>query len=116
MFNIESLAGKRPGQRVLRVTGRLIYDQKHEFADLVRRETAPFVILDMSNVSHVDSYAVGSLVRIHTSFTLAKQRLVLVGPNERVLHVLTITRVREILPVYKTVEEAEEAFGQLDQR
>ena len=110
-FKVESLSGKRMGQRVVRVSGRIIYDKGHEFSDLVRRETAPFVILDMSNVAHIDSYGVAALVRIHTSFTFEKQRLALVGLNEKVLHVLKITHVIKILTVFGTLEEAEEAFG-----
>jgi anti-anti-sigma factor len=109
-FRIASLPGKRPGQRVVTVTGRLVYDKSREFSDLVRRETDPFVILDLSNVSNVDSSGVGSLMRIHASFAFAKQRLVLVGPNEKVLNVLEITQVIKLLKVFRTIEEAE-AFG-----
>jgi anti-anti-sigma factor len=109
-FKITSLPGKRPGQRVVTVTGRLVYDKSREFSDLVRRETDPFVILDMNNVVHMDSSGVGSLMRIHASFTFAKQRLVLVGPNEKVLNVLQITQVIKVLKIFRTIEEAE-AFG-----
>src|SRR6266852_3661814 len=100
----------RAGQRIMHVSGRLVYDTKHRFTDLVRKETAPIVILDLSDLVHVDSYGVGALVMIQASFKLEKQRLALVGLNEKVRHVLEITQVLRVFTVFETVAAAEEAL------
>jgi anti-anti-sigma factor len=110
-FKIESRPGKRAGQRIIQISGRLVFDKTQRFTNFVRRENAPIVILDLSDLVDLDSTGVGMLVRTHASFKLQKQHLALVGINEKVRLVLEVTRVLGLLTVFETLAEAEEALA-----
>jgi hypothetical protein len=45
-FKIESRPGKRAGQLIIQVSGRLVFDTTQRFTNFVRRENAPIVILE----------------------------------------------------------------------
>lgn len=107
-FKVESCAGMRTGQRILRVSGPLSLKTERGFLEQVRAETAPVVILDLSSVPYVDSRGVAALVQVHMTFRREERRLALVGLGERVQYVLEITQVRGLFTVFATLTEAEE--------
>jgi anti-sigma B factor antagonist len=110
---VESRDGKRPGQRVLKISGRLTFPTKGlGFLEQIRVETAPILILDLSGVSFCDSSGVGALTQIHLTFKRENRRLALAAINERVKSILEITRVLGYFAVFATVEEAEENLVQ----
>lgn len=106
-LQIESLAGGRSGQRVLRMSGTLGLDTVPDFLKTIRAEKEPVVILDFGGLSYIDSAGVGSLVQTFAAFKKSERRLALSGVNERVRAVLEITRVQALFPSYPTVAEAE---------
>lgn len=110
-FKIESRLGKLAGERIIHVSGPLRWERLQSFTNLVGRENAPILILDLSHMTDVDSTGVGMLVRTHESSKLQKGRLALVGINEKVRHVLAITRVLDLFTVFETLTEAEEALA-----
>ena len=107
-FKVESIAGARPGQRILRLDGRLGLDTAPEFLKSVRAATDPVVILDFSGVSYIDSAGVGSLIQTYASFKKTERRLALAHVNERVTAVLQITKVHSLFAHFPTVKDAEE--------
>lgn len=109
-FKIESRPGKRAGQRILRVSGPLVYETMQTFTNLVVRENAPILILDLSDMVDVDSTGIGALVRTLASTKLQKRRLALVGISEKVRRPLEITHVLGLFTVFETLREAEEAL------
>lgn len=106
-FRVESHAGARPGQRVVRLAGRVELDTVPEFLRALRAEQAPAVILDLSDVSYLDSSGVGALIQTYSSLRKAERRLALVAPSDRVQAVLEVTRVHKLFQIYPTVAEAE---------
>src|SRR5215831_2147236 len=104
-FEIESRPGKRPGQHIIQISGRLVFDTTQRFTNFVRKENAPIVILDLSDLIDLDSTGLGTLMRTHESFKRQKQHLALVGINEKVRHVLEITSVLRLLTVFETLAE-----------
>ena len=110
-FTVESRASAHPGQRVLRLTGRVNLETVPRFLQAVRNEQAPAVILDLSDVSYVDSGGVGALVQTYSSLRKADRRLALVAPSSRVRAVLELTRGNKLIAVFPTVAEAEQLLG-----
>ena len=109
-FKVESLAGKSTGQLILRVSGHLDINTEQRFLELVRAETAPILILDLSGVQNCDSRGIAALVQIYQAFQREGRRLALAGLNERVRLVLSITRVGPLFKTFTSPTEAEETF------
>src|SRR5215467_217419 len=110
-LEVESRPGKRPGQRIVKVSGRLVVATKEKLDMAVRKGSDAVVILDLTDLVHVDSYGIGTLVRIHVSYKDEKQRVALVGLQDKVRNSLEMTRVLPIFAVFHTVAEAEEAMA-----
>ena len=106
-LQIENVAGSRQGLRVLRLTGPLTLSNLFEFQSLVRAETAPVTVIDLTNVPYIDSAGIGALLGAHVSRQREGRSLALVGINERVQNALEITRVLQFFSVYGSVAEAE---------
>jgi anti-anti-sigma factor len=103
---------KGPGQRVVSVSGRLVFPNAElRFLERIRVETAPAVILDLSGVTFCDSSGVGALMQIHNTFKRENRRLALAAVNERAAFALRIAQVLSLFTVFPTLAEAEEQFG-----
>jgi anti-anti-sigma factor len=110
---VESRDGKHPGQRILRLTGRLTFptpDDDAKFLDQILGDPAPVVILDLGGVIACDSSGVGQLMRIHITFKREKRRLALAATRQKVETILKVAKVLEYFNVFATVEEAEAAL------
>jgi len=81
------------------------------FLDALKAEKAGTLILDFSGVNLVDSAGVGSLIQTYMSFQQSKRKLGFVGMSPRILAVLDITRVRKLLPVFESLEEAQQKLA-----
>jgi anti-anti-sigma factor len=106
-IDIQGSAGSKPDQRILRLVGSLNLVTVPGFLDAVRAEKSGTLILDFSGVNLVDSAGVGSLIQMHMSFQGAKLKLGFVGMSQRILAVLEVTRVRKLLPVFDSLEDAQ---------
>ena len=73
------------------------------------------ILINLGEVSTIDSSGIGELVAAHASITKAGGRLLLVGLPQRVATVLQITNLLGILELYDDVDEAIAALeGELD--
>ncbi len=61
---------------------------------------APVVLIDMSDIDHVDSTGLGELVGYLQRFEKEGRRLALLRPHTRILNLLRLTRLNEIFPIY----------------
>jgi anti-sigma B factor antagonist len=95
---------------VLSLHGPLTLENVPPFLNAVRRENAPTVILDLSDVPYLDSSGLGSLVSAYTSCQKAGRRVALTGVTPRVLKVFEITRVEDVFLMFPTLSDALEAF------
>lgn len=98
-LTIEVIEGARVGEIVLRLTGPLVLDNIFDFQKLWRAQTAPNIVVDLTNVPYVDSSGIGSLVNMHVSRQKVGGGIQLVGVSERVKTVLTVTRVDKVLAI-----------------
>jgi anti-anti-sigma factor len=65
-----------------------------------------FVIVDLSEVDFIASMGIATLVRSAKSARLREGNLVLLSPQPNVASVLAMTRIDQILPVCRSLEEA----------
>jgi len=106
----EPLQIDRLDRGVLSLRGPLTMENISPFMNAVRREDAPTMILDFTNVPYLDSSGLGSLVSACTSFAKSGRRLALTGVNKRVQKVFEITKVEQIFLMFPTLDDALEAF------
>ena len=98
------------GVSVVVVSGRIVFGEE---ANALRREVKPLVqtsggavVIDLTDVSYVDSGGIGALVGLYTTARAAGGQLKLAGANPKVLHVLQITKLADILGMFPTAAEA----------
>ncbi len=106
----EPLQIDRLDRGVLSLRGPLTMENVSPFLNAVRREDAPTMILDFTNVPYLDSSGLGSLVSACTSFTKSGRRVALTGVNRRVQKVFEITKVEQVFLMFPTLSDALEAF------
>jgi len=105
------MSGTREGHRILRLTGPLTLTNLFTFQAMVRAETAPVTVIEMTEVPYIDSAGIGSLMGAYVSRQKDGRSLALVGVNQRVQNAMTITNVYQFFSVFPTVAEAESAFS-----
>lgn len=101
----------REGIHILTLRGVLTVVSAPNLHEAVTRSASRVLVIDMTEVSHIDSMAVGALVRAYVSCQKRCRNLALVGLNRRVLNVLNITGVEPLFETYPSVEEAENALA-----
>ena len=96
----------------IKLSGRMVLDQslfrlrEHVLYGLesgVRR-----FVIDISEVTHLDSSGCGEVISAHTSIHRAKGLLGFVNPNPQVRQLWTHTRLVEVLNIFETVDDARE--------
>jgi len=104
-------AGKSEGVQILELRGLLTSSTAPQLQEAVAAASGRGLIIDLSGVTHVDSSAIGGLIRAYVSCQKAARRLALAGASRRVLNVLSITGVEPLFESFATAGEAEAAFG-----
>lgn len=110
-LEVEHVFGATGGQGVLRLKGPLTAENLADFQNAVRRENAPTMILDLSEVPYIDSAGLGSLVGAYISGHKSGRRIALTGVNDRVLHLFEITRVEQLFLIFPSLWDAIEALS-----
>ena len=108
---VEHVFGEVGGHGVLRLKGPLTTESVSDFQNAVRREKAPTMILDLTDVPYVDSSGLGSLVTAHVSRQKLGQQVALSGVNERISKLFEITKLGELFLVFPTLWDAIEALS-----
>jgi anti-anti-sigma factor len=107
---IEVSAGSRPGVVVLGVHGVLEITNFGEFEELTRRNESPILIIDLAEVSYIDSAVLGSLVAMHVACARNQRKYALINANQRIQNMLTVSGVGEVLISFRTLAEAESSL------
>jgi stage II sporulation protein AA (anti-sigma F factor antagonist) len=106
-----TLAG---GLVVVKVDGILDATTRDQFAAFlaqVTQEHGPDMILELEDVSFMDSRALGLIVHQWQTSTSAKGKFALVGVQYAKTKVMWVTGLAQRLPLYDTLEEALAAIG-----
>ena len=103
----------REGVTVVDCSGRLVFgDETTELRAKVKELLAenPRVVLNLANVSSIDSGGVGTLVGLYTSSIAVNGQLSLACLTPRVRESLRLTRLLGIFRDYETEEDAIATF------
>lgn len=85
------------------------HDFKERVSELVRAGQADLLV-DLAEVSYIDSAGVGTLVSTLLHVTRRGGRLKLLSPSERVARVLEITGLHEIFAIFPRESDALASF------
>jgi len=103
---------KRPGSTdalaIYQLKGKLSLETVNEFIQTLRPEPAHHLILDLSGVTFLDSSGVGALVSLFVNRRNHSKTFALAALAPQSAAVVTVAGLQNLLPIYKTVEEAME--------
>lgn len=108
-LTIERLDSTSPGTRILRLTGPLTLASLFDFQGVLRGETPPLTILDLTGVPYMDSAGMGAVITYYVAGQRNGYKILAAGVNYRVLELFKLTQTDKLIPMYATVEEAEAA-------
>jgi len=96
---------------VLRLAGECDFDTVPEVDRFLRRRLGPLyhrrsLVIDLADVTLVDSSFVGFVVRLATEQRRARAELVLARPVGQVRKVLCLVGLPNLVPVYDSLDEA----------
>jgi anti-sigma B factor antagonist len=99
---------------VVSIRGRVVFGEecnlvREQIKELIPQSSA--VVLNLSGVEYVDSGGIGTLVALFTSARNLGVEFKLACGNERVMHVLKITKLIPILGMYADEASAIDACG-----
>ena len=89
--------GQSDGEVLIQLSGPLVLDNLFDFQKTWREQSAPNIVVDLTDVPYVDSSGVGSLVNLHVSRQKVGGSVQLIGVSERVKTVLMVTCVDRVL-------------------
>ncbi len=105
-LEVEKLPDSNDALTLYKATGKLSLETVNEFLPGLRAETAQRMVLDMSGVSFLDSAGVGALVSLFVSRRNQGKQFGLAALQPQAVAVVTVAGLQNLLPVYKTIEEA----------
>jgi anti-anti-sigma factor len=79
--------------------------------DALVKDNLTCVVFDLKSVTHMDSAAIGSIVRCHTKLKNAGGALRLASAQPMIAHSLQITKVDRIIKVFPTIPDATQGFA-----
>ena len=110
-LQVERPFNSRGGGGVLVLKGPLVTENLADFQNAIRRENVPTVILDLTEVPYIDSAGLGSLVTAYVTRHKSGQRTVLTGVNPRIVHLLEITKMAHLFPIFPNLADALDALS-----
>jgi len=97
---------KGGGTTVLQLHGPLLLGNFFPLQTMVRTDTSPLLIIDVSDMPYIDSAGIGCLVGAHVSRENSGRKMVLVGANDRLLTSLKVTKVEQLFTCIPSLEQA----------
>src|SRR4051812_37014036 len=110
-FSVVVRPGKNTDTIVFSVTGPLVLEHLCQFREVWDSRKEPIFIFDVSQLSYLDSAAVGFLVNAYVSRQKDGKKLALAGVKGMAKEILSVTHVNNVLTLYPSVEEAESKLG-----
>ena len=90
---------KTPTETIIHCTGRINSNSAGLLSSTVRNLVleSKVLVIDLTDVSYVDSSGLGSIVGIYVSAKRANCKLKLINLNQRIKELLRVTRLTELL-------------------
>jgi anti-sigma B factor antagonist len=105
-LDLEKQPSSNDSLAIYKAIGKLSLETVSEFVQKLRAETSNYVVLDLSAVGFLDSAGVGALVSLFVSRRNQGKTFALSSLSPQCTAVVTVAGLQNLLPVYKTVEEA----------
>lgn len=105
-LEVEKRSGSTDALAIFQLKGKLSLETVNEFIQKLRPEPAQHLILDMSGVTFLDSAGVGALVSLFVNRRNHGKTFALAALAPQSSAVVTVAGLQNLLPIYKTVEEA----------
>jgi anti-sigma B factor antagonist len=99
--------GKKEGTKVLKLVGPLTISTMFGFQNEFRAATPQVMIVDMSDVTYMDSAGLGLIMNYYVAATDHGRKLLLAGVNDRVKALFEMTKVQSVLTTFPSLEAAE---------
>jgi len=92
--------------KIVRLAGSLALETVHDFLSEMRFEASRMLVIEMSQVTFLDSAGVGALVALFVSRRNNDRKLALVSLSARSVAAPQLSGLIELLPVYASAEAA----------
>ena len=79
--------------------------------DALSERPAPELVIDLREVTFMDSAGIGELVACHKRAVEKSGTIKILKPNEKLLDLFTITKLIEIFDIYENEKDALKAFA-----
>lgn len=96
------------GARVLALKGALTLKVLFDFQTLMRKDNSDKLILNLSEVSYMDSAALGAILGAYASCERTGRGFALCGISPRVLTMFEVAGVDKMVPRFDSLEAAEQ--------
>jgi anti-anti-sigma factor len=103
---LERVAGTDENRQILRLKGKLSLETVCNFIPTARPESAAHLVLDMGEVSFLDSAGVGALVQLFVHRRNLGKTLALAGLAKQSNAVMQVAGLTKLLPIHNSIEEA----------
>ena len=104
--------GARDGVVIMTLEGPLTLRNIFAFQKELTVDPPWVLIFDLTGVEYMDSAGIGVLINYYVAAQKHGRRMTLVGANKRLDALLEMTKVKELLKNYPTVEAAEASFSE----
>jgi len=94
---------------VVYATGSCTMEVAHRLGETIREvadEKRPLILLDLSNLEFIESTGLGGIVSGYLRVRRYKGEVRIVAPCPSIRHVLEVTRLTHLFPVFETLEMA----------
>jgi anti-sigma B factor antagonist len=99
------------GARIMKLSGQLTLHTLFEFQQAARQEGTKPIILDIAELTYMDSGGLGSVLGVFASCQRTQRGFAVTGLTERIRTLLEVSRVNELLPCFHSLEAAESAVA-----
>jgi anti-sigma B factor antagonist len=107
---IDSHAGSRDGHHIIAIHGPVTVTTAPALRKAGDGVNARVLIVDLTEVPHIDSSAIGVLVHFYTNSRASGRKLALVGLSDRVRKTLKNMSVDKLFVIYPQLSDAENAL------
>jgi anti-sigma B factor antagonist len=98
---------------IFKITGEInLYSSQHikEYIETLLKEGKNMFFIELSDVSYIDSSGLGVFLGIHSKIYKSGGGIHLCSPSTKVNYVLELTKLRGLLNVFDSLEDAFEAI------
>lgn len=105
-LQLEKDASSNEFTAIYHAKGKLSLETVSEFVQQLRPDATPTLVLEMSGANFLDSAGVGALVSLFVNRRNQGKVLALAALAPQATAVVMVAGLQNMLPIYKTVEEA----------